>query len=159
VVSFTPLPLYPQGKSPWYPLDRRLGGPQSHSGGGGEEKNSQPPPEIEPQNPYHPACSPALYRLSYDVSHTYLIPILILFSHLCVALPSGLFPSVFRLIFCKSYSFPKRAICPTHLILHHLIILIIFVDNINYGDSHYEIVTILLFLCNISEDFDTVRRI
>jgi hypothetical protein len=25
VVSFTPLPLYPQGKSPWYPLDRRLG--------------------------------------------------------------------------------------------------------------------------------------
>jgi hypothetical protein len=22
-------PLYPQGKSPWYPLDRRLGGPQS----------------------------------------------------------------------------------------------------------------------------------
>jgi hypothetical protein len=28
VVSFTPRPLYPQGKSPWYPLDRRLGGPQ-----------------------------------------------------------------------------------------------------------------------------------
>jgi hypothetical protein len=27
VVSFTPQPLYPQGKSPWYPLDRRLGGP------------------------------------------------------------------------------------------------------------------------------------
>jgi len=26
VVSFTPQPLYPQGKSPWYPLDRRLGG-------------------------------------------------------------------------------------------------------------------------------------
>jgi hypothetical protein len=24
VVSFTPRPLYPQGKSPWYPLDRRL---------------------------------------------------------------------------------------------------------------------------------------
>jgi len=28
-----------EGKSPWYPLDRRLGGPQSHSGHGGEEKN------------------------------------------------------------------------------------------------------------------------
>jgi hypothetical protein len=28
VVSFTLRPLYPQGKSPWYPLDRRLGGPQ-----------------------------------------------------------------------------------------------------------------------------------
>jgi hypothetical protein len=29
MVSFTPRPLYPQGKSCWYPLDRRLGGPQS----------------------------------------------------------------------------------------------------------------------------------
>jgi len=29
VVSFMPWPLYPQEKSPWYPLDRRLGGPQS----------------------------------------------------------------------------------------------------------------------------------
>jgi hypothetical protein len=27
--------------SPWYPLDRRLGGHQSRSGRGGEEKNSQ----------------------------------------------------------------------------------------------------------------------
>jgi hypothetical protein len=25
VVSFTPHPLYLQGKSPWYPLDRRMG--------------------------------------------------------------------------------------------------------------------------------------
>jgi hypothetical protein len=38
----------PQGKSPRYPLDRRLGGPQSRSGRGGEEKNSHPPPGIEP---------------------------------------------------------------------------------------------------------------
>jgi hypothetical protein len=30
------------GKSPWYPLDRRLGGPQSRSGRGGEDKNFQP---------------------------------------------------------------------------------------------------------------------
>jgi hypothetical protein len=30
----------PPEKSPWYPLDRRLGGPQSRSGRGGEEKNS-----------------------------------------------------------------------------------------------------------------------
>jgi hypothetical protein len=42
VVSLTPRPLYPHGKSPWYQLDRRLGGPQSRSGRGGEEKNSQP---------------------------------------------------------------------------------------------------------------------
>jgi hypothetical protein len=48
VVSFTPRPLYPQRKSPWYTFDRRLGGPQSRSGRGGEEKNSQPPPGIEP---------------------------------------------------------------------------------------------------------------
>jgi hypothetical protein len=40
-----PRPLYPQGYSPWYPLDRRLGGPQSRFGRGGEEKNSQPLPE------------------------------------------------------------------------------------------------------------------
>jgi len=48
VVSFTPQLLYPQGKSPWYPLDRRLDGPQSNSGSGGEEKSSQPLPGIEP---------------------------------------------------------------------------------------------------------------
>jgi hypothetical protein len=55
VVSFTPQPLYPQGKIPWYPLDGRLGGPQSRSGSGGEEKNSQPSPGIEPQNIDRPA--------------------------------------------------------------------------------------------------------
>jgi hypothetical protein len=36
VVSFTPRPLYPRGKSPQYQLDRRLGGPQSRSGRLGE---------------------------------------------------------------------------------------------------------------------------
>jgi hypothetical protein len=40
VVSFTPWPLYLRGKIPQYPLDRRLGGPQSQSGYGVEEKNS-----------------------------------------------------------------------------------------------------------------------
>jgi hypothetical protein len=48
VVGFTLRPLHPQGKIPWYPLDRRLGGLQSRSGRGGEQKNSQPPPELEP---------------------------------------------------------------------------------------------------------------
>jgi hypothetical protein len=42
-----PWPLYPQGKSPRYTLDRRLGGPQSQSGHSGKEKNSQPLLEIE----------------------------------------------------------------------------------------------------------------
>jgi hypothetical protein len=36
VFSFTPRPLYPQGKSPWYPLDRRLGVSQRRSGRGHE---------------------------------------------------------------------------------------------------------------------------
>jgi hypothetical protein len=57
-------PLYPQGKSFWYPL-HRLDGPQSHSGRDGLEKHSQPPPGIEPQNLDRPDRSPALYRLSY----------------------------------------------------------------------------------------------
>jgi hypothetical protein len=43
----TPAAL-PPGKEPQYPLDRRLGGPQSHFGHGGKEKNSQPPLGIEP---------------------------------------------------------------------------------------------------------------
>jgi hypothetical protein len=38
----------PPGKAPSYPLDRKLGEPQSRSGRGGEDKNSQPPPGIEP---------------------------------------------------------------------------------------------------------------
>jgi hypothetical protein len=46
-----PAALPPQGKSPWYPLDRRLSGPQSRSVRGGKEENSQSPPEIEPYNP------------------------------------------------------------------------------------------------------------
>jgi hypothetical protein len=47
VVSFTHRPLYPQGKIPWYPLGRKLGGPQSRSEHGGEEKNSKPLPGFE----------------------------------------------------------------------------------------------------------------
>jgi len=42
------LAALPQRKSPWYPLDRRFGGPQSHSGHSDEEKNSQPLPGIKP---------------------------------------------------------------------------------------------------------------
>jgi hypothetical protein len=50
MVSFTPRPLYHQGKSPWCPVDRKLCGPKSRSGRGGEEKNSQPSPGFEPPN-------------------------------------------------------------------------------------------------------------
>jgi hypothetical protein len=48
VVSFTPRPLYPQGKSPWYPLYKRLVGPQSRSGRRGGDKNSQALPRLKP---------------------------------------------------------------------------------------------------------------
>jgi hypothetical protein len=47
VVSFTPRSLYLQGKSPWYPVHGRLGGPQTQSERGGEEKNSQPLMDLE----------------------------------------------------------------------------------------------------------------
>jgi len=53
VISFTPQPLYPERKSPCYPLDRRLSGLQSRSGRGGEEKNSQPLPGLEPDCNVH----------------------------------------------------------------------------------------------------------
>jgi hypothetical protein len=49
----------PEVKSPWYPLDRRLGGPQSRSGDGGEQENYQPLPV--PESHDRPARSPALY--------------------------------------------------------------------------------------------------
>jgi hypothetical protein len=49
VVSFTPQPLYSQGKGPQYALDRRVGGLQIQSGPCGEEKNLLFLPRIEPQ--------------------------------------------------------------------------------------------------------------
>jgi hypothetical protein len=67
MVSFMPWPLYPQGKGPWYPLDRRLGGPQSQSGCSGEEKNSQPLPGLEPSviQPIAQCCTTELSQLRY----------------------------------------------------------------------------------------------
>jgi hypothetical protein len=51
VASFMPCLLYPCCKSPWYPLDRRLGGPQSQSGCSGKEKTpTLPLLGIEPQS-------------------------------------------------------------------------------------------------------------
>jgi hypothetical protein len=50
VVSFTARPLYLQGKSPCYPLDRRLGEPQSRSEHGGEEKISSPCQNSNPRS-------------------------------------------------------------------------------------------------------------
>jgi hypothetical protein len=63
VVSFTPRPLYRQERTPWYPLDRRLGGSQYQSGRGGEEKNSQLLPGIEP-----PFIQPVAQRYTAELS-------------------------------------------------------------------------------------------
>jgi hypothetical protein len=49
VVSFTHRSLYPHGKSPSYPLDRRLGEFQSRGGHGVKEKNSQRMSGLEPR--------------------------------------------------------------------------------------------------------------
>jgi hypothetical protein len=46
-LSFTPRPYSPRRKSPLYPLDRKLGGPQNQSGHCGEEKHV-PMPGIQP---------------------------------------------------------------------------------------------------------------
>jgi hypothetical protein len=90
VVSFKPLLLYPQGKSPYYPLDRRLGAPQSRSERGGEEKNSQslPGPELQIIQPVVQRYTTELSRLLLTaqwikkkaenlmecVSHSFLLP-------------------------------------------------------------------------------------
>jgi hypothetical protein len=65
MVSFAPRPLHPQEKSPWYPLDMSLAGPQSRSERGGEEKNSQPLPRLEPPiiQPVAQSYTTELYRL------------------------------------------------------------------------------------------------
>jgi hypothetical protein len=54
--------IFPRGKSPWYPLNRRLGGLQSWSGRVGEEKNSQPLPRLEP-----PIIQPVAQRYNTEL--------------------------------------------------------------------------------------------
>jgi hypothetical protein len=51
LVSFTPRSHYSHGKTPQYPLDRRLSRPQSRSGRGGEERNLCPCRESNPDRP------------------------------------------------------------------------------------------------------------
>jgi hypothetical protein len=65
--SYTSQQLYPRGKRPRYPLDRRLGGLQSRSGHYGEE-NILTLPGLEHRSLGRPARSQALYRLRYPGS-------------------------------------------------------------------------------------------
>jgi hypothetical protein len=73
MVSFTPRPLYPQGDSPRYPFDRRLGGALSRYVHGVRWKNSQPRPGFEPRSTDR---SQSLYRLRYPGSFPYVNKIL-----------------------------------------------------------------------------------
>jgi hypothetical protein len=61
-----PAALYPRGNDPRYPLDRRLGGPQSRSGLRGRRKILWP---CRGLNPDRPARSQTLYCLSYRCSY------------------------------------------------------------------------------------------
>jgi hypothetical protein len=89
----------PSGKSPWYPLDRRLGGSQSRSGHGGQLPKKFPTFHgilrfiitvlTEPATYPHPGpdeSSPHLPTLS---------SIIILSSRLYLSLPSGFYTSDF----------------------------------------------------------------
>jgi hypothetical protein len=75
VVSFTPQPLYDREKSPRYPLDRRLGGPQSRSGLRGEEKILDPTgtrtPTPRSSSPKPVAIPTALFWLQIGVYRLY----------------------------------------------------------------------------------------
>jgi hypothetical protein len=77
VVRFTPRPLYPQRKNHRFPLDMRLGGPQSPSGRGVEEEISKSPLEFEPRSYDRPARSQSLYRLSYPGSWRYKVSLIL----------------------------------------------------------------------------------
>jgi len=51
VVSFTPWPLYSQGKIPWYQLGRRLVGPRAIVDTVSKRKVPSPPPhELNPDH-------------------------------------------------------------------------------------------------------------
>jgi hypothetical protein len=65
VVSFTPRPLYPQGKSP---RTHWLGGLVDHRAGLNDMEKILAPPELELRPLGRPASSQSLYRLSYPGS-------------------------------------------------------------------------------------------
>jgi hypothetical protein len=69
VVSFTPRPVYPRGKSPRYPLDRRLSGSQSRSGHCREEETPFPCGEPKPGYPAR-SGSPSLYASAIPAHFT-----------------------------------------------------------------------------------------
>jgi hypothetical protein len=116
--------LYPQGKGTWYPLDRRLGGPQSQSGCSGEEKNSQPLPRLKPPI-IQSTAQHYTTELSWLLSRT---SILLVSFHLfskcklpfCyIAKPTELLPTNLQKTFCccLKYSVFKAGMWCSHLLL------------------------------------------
>jgi hypothetical protein len=67
VLSFTPRSLYPQGKSPRYPFNRRLVDPRTGLDDV-EKRKFLTLPGLELRALVRPARSQSLYRLSYPVS-------------------------------------------------------------------------------------------
>jgi hypothetical protein len=76
-VSFRPWLLTPWGKSPQYPMDRRLGGPQELIWMLWIKKKISCP--CWESNPSRPVRSPSLYQLSYHGSSLYIIFMFILY--------------------------------------------------------------------------------
>jgi hypothetical protein len=69
VVGFTPWALYPQGKSPPYPLQRTQGGPQNRSGWRVKRRKILPLPGLEFRPVDRAYRSQSLYRLWYTHIH------------------------------------------------------------------------------------------
>jgi hypothetical protein len=93
VVSFTLRSLCARRKGPWYPLDRRLGGPQSRSGRCGEEKILYPVIPIELS---WLTISHVLYQFIECFNHVILHSIYVLLSDICT--------SVLWLLYWLNYS-------------------------------------------------------
>jgi hypothetical protein len=79
VVTFTPRPLYPRGNCPRYPLDRRLGGPQSLSGHYRRENISCPCRELN-------FDSSAVQRVACSLYSNLLSCIIYFFTVVCILL-------------------------------------------------------------------------
>jgi hypothetical protein len=62
-----PWPLYPQGKSSWYSLDRRLGGPGASLDAGAKRKI---PSSCQDSNPCSSSQKPSTMPLSYPSSYS-----------------------------------------------------------------------------------------
>jgi len=102
VVSFTPRPLYLRGKSSWYPLDRRLDGPQNRSGRG----IPLPLPGLKPR-------FPVLIHFSNGAGEAARKPLKVLVT---CALMSDIPTRYFRDILCFAVGSTRRFFLPSQCI-------------------------------------------